>query len=102
MIGKFSVVLNFNRLFLELNQFICNQLLVLPDHIIQQPITRVGGDTFKRPIYLLMLRYRWEGRCFGLKTSTIKPCYIICQLGLTLDNVNCVKAGFFKPTFSLS
>ena len=28
-----------------------------------------------------MFGYRWEGRCSRLKTSTCKPCHIICQLG---------------------
>ena len=32
MIGNFHAVVNFNRLFLKLNRFICNQLLVLPGH----------------------------------------------------------------------
>ena len=32
MMGKFPAVFNFNRLFLQLNQFICNQVPVLPDH----------------------------------------------------------------------
>ena len=32
MVGNFPAVLNFNRLFLKLNRFICNQLPVLPDH----------------------------------------------------------------------
>ena len=32
MIGNFPAVLNFNRLFLKLDRFICNSLPVLPDH----------------------------------------------------------------------
>ena len=32
MISNFHAVLNFNQLFLKLNRFICNQLLVLADH----------------------------------------------------------------------
>ena len=32
MFSNFPAVLNFNRLFLKPNQFICNQLPVLPDH----------------------------------------------------------------------
>ena len=32
MIGNFPAILNFNRFFLKLSQFICNQLPVLPDH----------------------------------------------------------------------
>ena len=39
MIGKFTEVLNFNRLFFELNQFICNYPPVLSD--IES--TRGGG-----------------------------------------------------------
>ena len=31
MIGDFPAVLNFNRLYLKLNRFICTQLPVLPD-----------------------------------------------------------------------
>ena len=37
-----------------------------------------------------------------LKTSTVKPCHIICQLGSALDNVDGVKAVFLEPTFGLS
>jgi hypothetical protein len=50
----------------------------------------------------LMSRYRWEGRCLRLKTSTFKPCHIICQLGSALDNVDDVKAGFLEPSFRLT
>ena len=32
MSGNFFAILNFNRLFLKLNWFICNYLPVLPDH----------------------------------------------------------------------
>ena len=32
MVGNFPAVFNFNRLFLKLNRFICDQLPVLPDH----------------------------------------------------------------------
>jgi len=32
MIGNFHAILNFNQLFLKLNQFICNLMPVLPDH----------------------------------------------------------------------
>ena len=32
MTGNFPAVVNFKRLFLKLNRFICNQLPVLPDH----------------------------------------------------------------------
>ena len=39
-----------------------------------------------------MSRYRREGRCLRLKTSTFKSCHIICQLGSALDNVDGVKA----------
>ena len=41
-----------------------------------------------------MSRYRWEGRCLGLKTLPFK-------LGLALDSVNGVKAMFLEPTFRL-
>ena len=36
-----------------------------------------------------------------LKTSTFKPCHIICQLGSALDNVDGVKASLLEPTFRL-
>ena len=36
-----------------------------------------------------------------MKTFTFKPWHIICQLGLTLDSVDGVKAMFLKPTFRL-
>ena len=42
------------------------------------------------------------GQCLKLKTSTFKPCHIICQLGLGLDSVDGVKAVFLDPTFRLS
>ena len=36
-----------------------------------------------------------EGRCLRLiRTSTFKPCHIICQLGSGPNNVNGVKAVF--------
>ena len=41
MIGNFPAVLNFNRLFLKLNRFICNQLPVLPDHRTIVVLTRL-------------------------------------------------------------
>ena len=50
----------------------------------------------------LTSRYRWEGWCFMLKTSTCKPCDITCQLGLALDNVDGAKAVFLEPAFRLS
>ena len=50
----------------------------------------------------LVSRYRWEGPCLRLKTSTFKPCHIICQLGLVLDSVDGVKAVFSELTFRLS
>jgi hypothetical protein len=40
------------------------------------------------PYSCLMSRYRWEGWCLRLKTSTFEPCHIICQLGPALDNVH--------------
>ena len=47
----------------------------------------------------LMSRYQWEGQCLRLKTSTFKPCQIICELGLALDNVDGVKVVFFSFNF---
>ena len=35
MVGNFPALLNFNRLFLKLNRFICNYLPVLPDHCLR-------------------------------------------------------------------
>ena len=43
MIGNFPTVLNFNRLFLKLNRFICNSLLILPDQSVESP-TRSGRE----------------------------------------------------------
>ena len=37
-----------------------------------------------------------------LKTSTFKPCHVICQLGLALDNVDGVKAVFLEPSLGLA
>ena len=50
----------------------------------------------------LMPRYRWEGRCLRLKTSTFKPCHIIRQLGSALDNVDGGQVVFLEPSFRLS
>ena len=50
----------------------------------------------------LMFGYRWEYHCLRLKTSTLKPCHIICQLGSGLDNVDGVKAMLLEPTFRLN
>ena len=50
----------------------------------------------------LMSRDRLEGRCLRLKTSTFKPCHIICKLGSALDNVDGVKAVFLDSTFGLA
>ena len=47
----------------------------------------------------LMSGYRWEVRCLRLKTSTLKPCHIICQLGSALDSVDGVMDVFYEPTF---
>ena len=38
LIGNFPADLNFNRLFLKLNWFICNQLPVLPNHRCQRSL----------------------------------------------------------------
>jgi hypothetical protein len=37
-----------------------------------------------------------------LKTSTFKPCHIICQLGSAQDNVDGVKAVFLEPSCDFS
>ena len=50
----------------------------------------------------LMSRYRWEGRCLRLNTSTFKPCHIIWQLGSRLNSVNDVKTVFLEPTSGLA
>ena len=52
--------------------------------------------------YCLVSRYQWEGQCLRLKTSTFKPCHIICQRGLGLYSVDGVKAVSLEPTFRLS
>ena len=69
----------------------------------------VGGMPLKRTHVVPSLKfkcspqgYQWEGRCLRLKTSTFKPCHIMCQLGLALDNVDGVGAGLLEPTFSRS
>ena len=38
----------------------------------------------------------------AFKISTFKPCHIICQLGLALDNVDGVKVVFLDASFRLS
>ena len=50
----------------------------------------------------LMSRYRWEGQCLRLRTSTFKSCHIFCQPGLGLDSVNGMKAMFLELFFSNS
>ena len=45
MVGNFSTVLNFNRFYLKLNRFICNQLPVLPDHWPPQTKLRRRAET---------------------------------------------------------
>ena len=44
MIGNFPAVVNFNRLFLKLNRFICNKLPVLPDHRSRAQLLVAFGD----------------------------------------------------------
>ena len=61
-----------------------------------------GATLFKVLHSCLMSTYRWEGRCLRLKTSTFKPCHIICKLGSALDNVDGVKAVFLDSTFGLA
>ena len=43
MLGHFPAVLNFNRLFLKLIRFVCNQLPVLPDHRSNVTLSDWGG-----------------------------------------------------------
>jgi hypothetical protein len=52
MIGNFPAILNFNRLFLKLNSFICNYLPVLPDHRVQMNGNRfaTGQETLRKPV----------------------------------------------------
>ena len=50
----------------------------------------------------LMSRYQLGGRCLRLKTSTFKPCHIICQLGSGLDSVDGVKAVFLNQLLGLA
>ena len=50
----------------------------------------------------IMFRYQWEVRCMRLKTSTLKPRHIICQLGSGLDNIDGAKILFLKLTFRIS
>ena len=52
--------------------------------------------------YCLVSSYQWEGRSLRLKTSTIKPCHILCQLDMGLDIADGVKAVFLKRTFRVS
>ena len=66
IIGDFPAVLNFNRLFLKLNRFICNQLPVLPDHTCGQ------WDRWYFPWCPLSGR-----RCIPefMSSSEVKSCY---------------------------
>ena len=50
----------------------------------------------------LVFMYRWEDQCLKLKTSSFKPCHILCQLGLELDNVNGVNVVCLERTFRLT
>ena len=38
----------------------------------------------------------------AFKTSTFKPCQIICELGSAIDNVDGVEAKFYEPSFRLN
>ena len=50
----------------------------------------------------LMSRSWWVDRCLKFKTSTSKPCHIVCQLGSALDNVDGVKAVFENQILGLT
>ena len=56
MVGYFPEVLHFNRLFLKLNRFICNQMPVLPDHCLELVLVGYGLRN-KNSIFLLSLPF---------------------------------------------
>ena len=60
-----------------------------PHTLIAKPksnhLQRLEGALLKVLHSYLISRYQWEGRCLRLKTSVIKPCHVLCQLGLGLE-----------------
>jgi len=67
----------------------CNQWLSLAKLALEVP--HAGRNRS------LVARSNRCGEC--IKTSTFKPCHLICQLGLGLDSVGGVKAVYLEPTF---
>ena len=71
MIGKFPAFLNFNRLFLNLNRFICNLLPVLPDHCLD-PGSRsmqAAGDPYHAAQGRACLLAAWEPGKVALRAT---------------------------------
>ena len=76
MIGNFLAVLNFSRLFLKINCFICNQLLVLSNHKLDTYFWLLIGGTIALIWWVSntwwFSRYHYD--IFGLDTfQKIKP-----------------------------
>jgi hypothetical protein len=57
VIGNFLEVLNFNRLFLKLNRFICNYLPILPDHWVYTWLQKKerNFNLWRRPTWMKCL-----------------------------------------------
>ena len=66
LIGDFPKALNFNHLFLKLNQFICDEELVLPGHSVCKRSHKCKWHHFTRLSYHSSTA---SGRCSRLKPS---------------------------------
>ena len=74
MIGNLLIVLNFNRLFLKLNRFICNQLPVLPDIAPYTCEQRQVQVTHVMPCSsLVSLHMRWLASRISLQLLLLHP-----------------------------
>ena len=72
---------------------------ILVQYWLRNPMPHVLNVVFKwRIVFGTDGRLGW---CLELKTSTFKPCHVICQLGSALDNIDVVEVEFLKPTFRL-
>jgi hypothetical protein len=67
--------------------------LVFVDEAPHTLIVKTKNNQLQRPKATLLKvlhsylisRYQWEGRCLRLRISVIKPCHVLCQLGLGLE-----------------
>lgn len=81
-------------------------LLCYPGYIINTYRTRwIGICYVSKTIVSSYICNHQEvtwGRCTKLKPSAFKPCHVLCQLNLGLNNIDGVKAVFLERTFRVS